>query len=189
MADSKIVQVEGIGAVLLEHSRRARRIIVSVRVGKGVRVAIPYRTSFTSALEFVNQKKSWIKKHLAKIQEYENRKQNFNEAFTSVNKTEARRRITLRLAELARRHGFSYNGVSIRNQTTRWGSCSAKGNISLNFKLVALPPELFDYVILHELVHTREHNHSARFWRELDKYVGNGKAKAKALREYGVGIL
>jgi hypothetical protein len=79
--------------------------------------------------------------------------------------------------------------VSIRNQTTRWGSCSAKGNISLNLKLVALPPELFDYVILHELVHTREHNHSARFWRELDKYVENGKAKAKALREYGVGIL
>jgi predicted metal-dependent hydrolase len=189
MADSKTIQVEGIGEVLLEHSRRARRIVITVRMGKGVRVAIPYRTSLASALEFVRTKKSWIQKHIVKAQEYEKRKQVFNEAFQSINKTQARKRITARLAELAGQYGFTYNKVSIRNQRTRWGSCSAKGNVSLNLKLVALPSELCDYVILHELVHTRVHNHSRKFWQELDGYVGNGKAKARQLVEYGLGIL
>jgi predicted metal-dependent hydrolase len=189
VTDSQIIQVEGIGAVLLEHSRRARRIVISVRTGKGVRVAVPYRTTFASALDFVRAKKSWINKHFTKIQEYEKHKQSFGEAFQSISKTEAKRRIITRLAELARQYGFTYNKVSIRNQRSRWGSCSIKGNINLNIKLVALPSELSDYVILHELVHTRVHNHSLKFWQELDKCVGNGKAKAKALREYGLGIL
>ena len=189
MKDSQTVQIEGIGAVLLEHSRRSRRIVISVRIDKGVRVAVPYRTSFASALEFVRVKKTWIKKHLIKVQEYEKRKQAFSEAFQSINKTEAKKRIIARLAELAKQHGFTYNKVTIRNQRTRWGSCSAKNNISLNIKLVALPPELFDYVILHELVHTRVHNHSRKFWHELDKYVENGRVKDKQLIEYGLGIL
>ncbi len=189
MPDSRIMQVEGVGAVLLERSGRARRIVISVRVGKGVRVAVPYRTSFDDALKFVRKKKSWINKHSIKLQEYEKRKQSFSEDFQSINKAAARKRIITRLAELAKQHGFTYRNVSIRNQRTRWGSCSAKGNISLNLKLVALPPELCDYVILHELVHTRVHNHSRGFWQELDKYVGDGRAKAKELSEYGVGIL
>jgi predicted metal-dependent hydrolase len=189
MIDFQTIQVEGIGAVLLEHSRRARRIVISVRTGRGVRVAVPRRTSFKSALEFVRAKKSWVIKHVARVKEYEKHKQAFNEVFQSIDKAEAYKKITTRLTELAKQHSFTYNKVSIRNQRTRWGSCSAKGNISLNIKLVALPPELFDYVILHELVHTRVHNHSRRFWHELDKYVENGKAKAKILIEYGLGIL
>jgi predicted metal-dependent hydrolase len=189
MKDSKIVKVEDIGLVLLEHSRRARRIVISVRMGKGVRVAVPYHTSFASALEFVQIKKTWIKKHLVKVQAYEKRKQVFKEAFQSINKAEAKKKIIARLIELARQHGFSYCKVTIRNQRTRWGSCSVKNNISLNIKLVALPPELFDYVILHELVHTRVHNHGRRFWQELDKFVEDGKAKDKQLIEYGLGIL
>ncbi len=56
-------------------------------------------------------------------------------------------------------------------------------------KLAVLPQELMDYVIFHELVHTKVHNHSKKFWEELDKYVGNGKAKARVLKEYGLGIL
>jgi predicted metal-dependent hydrolase len=187
--DFQTVQIEGIGEVLLAHSRRARRIVISVRTGRGVRVAVPRRTSFKSALEFVRTKKTWIIKHVARVKEYEKRKRAFDEVFQSIDKIEARKKITTRLAQLAKQYGFTYKKVSIRNQRTRWGSCSAKGNISLNIKLVALPPELFDYVILHELVHTRVHNHSRKFWEELDKYVSNGKAKAKSLIEYGLGIL
>ncbi len=189
MANSQTFQIDGIGAVLLEHSSRARRIIITVRPGKGVRVAVPRHTSFKSAMEFVRIKKPWIKKHLAKIKRYEKQKKAFNDIFLSIDRMEARKKIISRLHQLAKQYGFTYNRVSIRNQRTRWGSCSGKGNISLNMKLVALPPELFDYVILHELVHTRIHNHSQKFWKELDKYVENGKTKAARLIEYGLGLL
>jgi predicted metal-dependent hydrolase len=189
MTNSQTIQIEGVGVVLLEHSARARRILITVRPGQGVRVAVPKRGSFASALEFVHKKKPWIKKHLAKIKVYEKQKQSFSDLFLSIDKTKARQQIIGRLNHLAHQYGFTYNRVSIRNQRTRWGSCSAKGNISLNIKLVALPPELSDYVILHELVHTRIHNHSKKFWKELDKYVGDGKAKAARLIEYGLGLL
>ena len=189
MKNSQTIQIDDIGAVLLEHSSRARRIIITVHPGRGVRVAVPRRTSFESALDFVRVKKKWINKHLTRIQEYEKQKKDFNDIFLSIDKIEARKKIIGRLNQLAEQYGFTYNRVSIRNQRTRWGSCSGKGTISLNMKLVALPPELFDYVLLHELVHTRIHNHSQKFWKELDKYVENGKAKAAGLIEYGLGLL
>ncbi|OGN97919.1 MAG: hypothetical protein A2Y89_06210 [Chloroflexi bacterium RBG_13_51_18] len=189
MRDSQTIHINDMGTVLLERSARARRIIVTVRPVKGVRVAVPRRTSFESALEFVRTKKQWIKKHLAEIQAYEKQKKTFEDNFQSINKAEAKKKIIGRFNQLAEQYGFTYRNVSIRNQRTRWGSCSVKGNISLNIKLVALPRELSDYVILHELVHTRVHNHSKKFWKELDKYVGNGKAKAARLVEYGLGIL
>jgi hypothetical protein len=189
MPDSQTIHIEGIGAVLFEHSRRARRIVITVRPGRGVRVAVPRYTSIKSALEFVRVKRPWIKKHLIKIREYERHRKAFSDAFQDIDKTEARTRIIGRLNQLARQYGFRYNRVSIRNQRTRWGSCSAKNNISLNIKLVALPQDLFDYVLLHELVHTRVHNHGKRFWKELDKYVGNGKAIARSLVEYGLRLL
>jgi predicted metal-dependent hydrolase len=187
--NSRIVKIAGIGNVLLQPSARAKRIIISIRPDKGVRVAVPRRKSFATALEFVKAKKKWIKKHLAKVMFYEEEKKIYQDAFLSIDKATTKKRITGRLRELAQQYGFSYGKVSIRNQRTRWGSCSGNNNISLNIKLAALPPELYDYVILHELVHTRVHNHSRKFWRELDKYVGNGKAKAKSLVEYGLRIL
>jgi len=189
MTDSRIILIKDIGEVLLERSRRARRIIITVRPGRGVRVAVPQRTSFKNALQFIQTKKSWIKKHLIKIQTYEKQKQVFEANFRSIDKEAAKKTIVSRLNQLAAQHGFTYNRISIRNQRTRWGSCSAKGAISLNIKLVALPQELADYVILHELVHTRVHNHSKEFWQKLDKYTKDGKAKAKRLVEYGLRIL
>jgi predicted metal-dependent hydrolase len=189
MINSNKVNIEGIGHILFERSARARRIIITVRPGKGVRVAVPKRASMESAMDFVRKKKEWIKKHLQRTREYEKQKEIFNDFFLSVDKKEARKIITGKLKQLAEQYGFSYGKVSIRSQRTRWGSCSGRGNISLNIKLVALPVELSDYVIMHELVHTRIHNHSRKFWKELDKYVGNGKAKARSLKEYGLGIL
>lgn len=74
-----------------------------------------------------------------------------------------------RLQQLATRHGFRYSSVSLRDSHTRWGSCSSRGSISLSIYLVLLPDELIDYVLLHELCHTVEMNHSERFWALLDK--------------------
>lgn len=84
-------------------------------------------------------------------------------------KRQAREWLPARLRALADEHGLDYRRVSIRGQRTRWGSCSGRGTISLNFKLLFLPPTLVDHVLLHELAHTRHLNHSPRFWRLLSK--------------------
>ena len=73
-----------------------------------------------------------------------------------------------RVAELASEHGFAYNNLRIKNQKTRWGSCSIKGNINLNLRLMMAPTDVIDYVIIHELCHLRELNHSPEFWRLVE---------------------
>lgn len=77
----------------------------------------------------------------------------------------ARQEVEPRLHELARLHAVTVKAVSIRNQRSRWGSCSGSGNIALNFRLVQMPPEVRDYVLVHELMHVKQQNHSVRFWR------------------------
>jgi predicted metal-dependent hydrolase len=75
----------------------------------------------------------------------------------------------VRLRELAAQHGFTVKAVTVRAQRTRWGSCSPTGRISLNWRLLQLPPSVSDYVLLHELAHLTHLNHSARFWREVER--------------------
>ena len=161
------IEIDGVGAVLFERSKRAKHIIITAKPFKGIRVAVPYRVSFKNAKEFVNSKTTWIKKHLAKIKYIEQKHNSILNNSNDIDKAEARRFLINRLSELAGKYGFSYNRVFIRNQKTMWGSCSAKNNINLNIKLVKLPNELIDYVILHELVHIREKNHSKNFWAEF----------------------
>ncbi len=189
MTNSYTINIDGIGPVLFEKSKRAKHVVISVITSKGIRVAIPTRTSFKKALEFVYLKKEWIQRHLVKIKQNENWKKAYRDPFLAIDKADARKRLTDRLYHLAKEHGFSCNNVSIREQRTRWGSCSHKNNISLNVKLVLLPKELIDYVMLHELVHTRTHNHSKKFWAELDRYTGNGKVMAKRLRMNDLRLL
>ncbi len=183
------IYIAGIGPVLFEQSRRAKRIIISVKTSKDVRVAVPMRSSFKTALEFVYLKKEWIQRHLVKNEQNENRRKAFLDRSLAIDKANAKKTLIYRLYHLAQDHGFTYNNASVRNQRTRWGSCSHKNNISLNVKLVLLPEELIDYVMLHELVHTRIHNHSKKFWAELDRYTGNGKVMTKRLRMNDLRLL
>jgi len=189
MADDITVEIKGVGLVLFERSKRAKRINISVKPFQGVRVAVPYASSFKQSEEFVHTKTAWIKRHLERMKRYE-RKYNYNpDNADYIDKTKAKTTLVKRLKWLASKYGLSYNRVFIRNQKTRWGSCSSKNNISLNMKLVRLPDELVDYVILHELAHTIKKDHSKAFWAEMDKLVGNGKQMSSRLREYGVGLL
>jgi predicted metal-dependent hydrolase len=94
----------------------------------------------------------------------------------------ARTVLVSRLEELSREHGLRYQRVTIRQQRSRWGSCSQRGSISLNASLLFLPPALVDYVLLHELCHTVELNHSARFWTLLGYHDPACKAHRRALR-------
>ncbi len=97
-------------------------------------------------------------------------------------KRRAGERLIPRLAELAQRHGLRYQGVSVRIQRTRWGSCSKQGNISLNARLLLLPREAADYVLLHELCHTIHMDHSARFWALMQRHDPDFAAHKKLVR-------
>ncbi len=99
-------------------------------------------------------------------------------------RSEAKTYLPERTDFLAKKFGFNYEKVSVRNAKTRWGSCSGKNNISLNIHLMRLPDELRDYVILHELCHTVEKNHGKNFWTLLDKVSGNAKDLDKKLKKY-----
>jgi predicted metal-dependent hydrolase len=83
----------------------------------------------------------------------------------------ATRELPLRVMELAVFHGISVSRVSVRNQKSRWGSCSRRGTISLNWRLIQTPGFVRDYIILHELAHRRQMNHSAKFWREVERLI------------------
>jgi predicted metal-dependent hydrolase len=89
-----------------------------------------------------------------------------------------------RIHELAKRNGFQYRSLNIKNMKTRWGSCTGHNGINLNLHLVRLPEHLSDYIILHELVHTIHKNHSRFFWESLEKYCKDSKAKARELKNY-----
>ena len=182
------IKVNGVGPVLLEHSRRAKRVSISVKAFQGVRVAVPLRTSFNDAIEFVHLKRRWIRNHLAKIKLHETQIRELADLSATIDRESAGGKLIGRLNRLATIHRFTFNEVSIRNQKTRWGSCSRKNNISLNVKLALLPEDLVDYVILHELVHTRIANHSNGFWDEMDRYVGNSKDMASRLKKYDLGL-
>lgn len=95
---------------------------------------------------------------------------------------EAKKILPQRLEELAKKHGFKYEKVAIKNAKTRWGSCSYRNNINLNLHLARLDSDLVDYVILHELCHTIEKNHSARFWALLHKHLPDATERRKRLK-------
>ena len=91
-----------------------------------------------------------------------------------------------RLKELSAAHGFTYRRVFIKNNVSNWGSCSVRGNINLNLRLVTLPSELQDYVMLHELCHLREMNHGPRFHALLESVCPGHRELARQLRQYRI---
>jgi predicted metal-dependent hydrolase len=188
-SESSIIEFEGVGLVRFEKSRRARRLTISIRPDKGVRVAIPRGLSFARAKDYVDAKRGWIRKHLDKLEKERQQHEVFTASLVPIEKEDAKKRLISQVAELAKKHGFHYNRIFIRNQRTRWGSCSVKNNINLNIKLASLPQDLADYVILHELVHTRIKNHGKAFWKTLDRLMNNSKEVDKRLKAYRLVLL
>lgn len=180
---STIVEIPSIGPVTVAKSQRAKYIRITIKPDRSIRLTVPRGESVDKSIRFLHSKIPWIKKQQNRFIRLEN---TFNNApLPQINEAEAVNTIINRLEEMAKTHNFNYAKASIRNQKTKWGSCSAKNNISLNINLARLPEQLRDYVILHELVHTRFKNHSKKFWAELDKFV-DGKAKelSKKLKKH-----
>ncbi len=183
------ITVEGIGPILLVRSKRAKHLYISVEVFRGVRVSVPYRVSLREAQEFVYRKTRWIIKHLDWTAQLEEKYRTRLKCIDEIDKDKAEETLLCRLSDKAVNNGFEYRKAYIRNLKTSWGTCSPKNNISLNIKLMRLPDELIDYVILHELVHTLIKSHGKRFWSELDRYVGNSKSFDRKLNDYKAAIL
>ncbi len=185
--EAKTVELKNIGTILIERSLRARHMNLSVRPFKGVRVALPLGVTFASAEKFARAKAGWIKKQQEKMAVME------QEARMLLKKPIDRRaasdRLIERLNQLARLHGFIYNRAFIKNQKTRWGSCSGKNNINLNISLARLPDDLIDYTLIHELVHTRIKHHGRQFWSKMDELVGDAKKLDKRLNRYAVLLI
>ncbi|HUV50202.1 MAG TPA: YgjP-like metallopeptidase domain-containing protein [Anaerolineae bacterium] len=188
-AKAENIEIDGIGQIFFERSKRAKNINISLKPFKGVRIAVPYGVSFDKARQVAQSKRGWIRKHLDKIKQVEKAHDVFIKNSIEIDRAEAKKKLVYRLNELSEKHDFNYNKVFIRNQKTRWGSCSARNNISLNMKLVRLPGEMIDYVLLHELVHTRIKNHANGFWAELNRLDGDAKEKNKKMNEYKMFLL
>ena len=179
----KKVRIQGVGEVRLERSRRARHICLTVRPFGGVRVAVPRGVTFRSAEQVARSKASWLRKQIKKVASIERRAAEL-ESTHPIDDEKARARLVERLHTLSRKTGLTCGKVAVKNMKSRWGSCSAKNNISLNLQLIRLPAELIDYVILHELVHTRIRNHSPAFWDQLDELMGEAKTLDRQLNQY-----
>jgi len=175
-----ILYIDGIGEVVFKRSNRAKRLIIRVKGKENISVSVPRGIALTRAISFVNYKEQWIKNAVAKIKNEEKQDEN-NKKIIPIDK--ARGIIIERVETLADLYGFNFNKISIKKQKTIWGSCSAKNNLNFNYKIASLPDSLRDYVILHELVHTRVKNHSPLFWKTLDNYVKDSKTIRRRLRK------
>ncbi len=167
-------------------SDTSRSLRLVVKPFQAIQVTLPSGLPIRKAMTFIEKKQDWIRKMLKQAQLTEKISQEY---FSTQPKTalgEIRNLLLQRLNELAQHHHFLYNKVSVRNQKSRWGSCSGKNNISLNQKLFYLPDHLRDYILLHELAHTHEKNHSQKFWNILYNILGKQHTKQarKDLRNF-----
>ena len=149
---------------------RSRRKTLGLEVtADGVTVRAPMRVSAAEIDRFVNQHSGWIEKNLRKIEEQKAAAK--AAPLTADELKDLAKRAAEAIPERARFYaqkiGVTYGRITIRNQRTKWGSCSSKGNLSFNCLLMLTPPEVVDSVVVHELCHLKEMNHSARFYAEV----------------------
>ena len=159
----KIMTDPDVGEVIFRKSTRSRRVSIRVHPVKGVMVSVPYMVPYAAAMAFFKLKRGWV---LEAQQRQKARLQDTPPASASEIESlrrQAKAELPIRLKELAARHGFIYNKVTIKHNATNWGSCSTKNNINLNLNIVRLPLLLQDYVMLHELCHLRHHDHGHAF--------------------------
>jgi predicted metal-dependent hydrolase len=163
---------------------RARRYVVRVRDDGTVRVTIPRWGSKKAAREFAEAEQSWIARQLRRVEEERSRPR--PPALAADEERElrdrAKRELPARLLELAAQHELGVTRVSVRNQRWRWGSCSRRGHICLNWRLVQMPAWVRDYVMVHELMHLKRMDHSRRFWKLVAQVCPEYEAARRWLR-------
>jgi predicted metal-dependent hydrolase len=191
----------GASAVPIVYRRhlKARRYILRFERDRGVIATIPRGGSQREAFAFVKRSQAWLERQLAKNSApmtevwFRGEKAPLAQFGTPhvsrYLRAIAKVELIPRTFELARRTGSEISRVSVRNQRTRWGSCSARRAINLNWRLIQTPPHVVDYIILHELMHLREMNHSAKFWREVESVCPEWRVAEAWLKAHGREIM
>jgi predicted metal-dependent hydrolase len=175
--DSAIAQI-----YFVRH-RRARRYLLRVEHDGRVRVTIPRGGSKREADAFLKRNVEWVARQRARLTP------------TAVGPDErralrerARTELPMRLQAIADGLGMTVASISIRNQRTRWGSCGRDGRISLNWRLVLMPPDVRDYVLIHELMHLRRLDHSKAYWRLVAAACPGYREARQWLRQHGPAL-
>jgi len=163
-----------------------KTIAIQITPAGEVIVRCPARMRIGDIERFVESKRSWIESHLEKIGP---RQPAFTEDELAAMAKQVKKIIPARAAYFAPLVGVSYGRITIRSQHTRWGSCSSKGNLNFNCLLALVPPEVLDYVVVHELCHRKEMNHSARFWAEVERILPDYRKSLLWLKENGTALI
>ncbi|MGN0393128.1 MAG: M48 family metallopeptidase, partial [Bariatricus sp.] len=164
---------------------------VEVRQDGSVLVRAPRNCPQSRIDTFLKEKQAWI---LSKVEEQKERDadsmkiQPLSEAEQRLYRDKARDIFEQKVSYYARMMGVSYGRIAIRDQKTRWGSCSGEGNLNFNWRLIFAPAGVLDYVVVHELAHRKEMNHSPRFWRVVEDTMPEYRKYQKWLKENGRGL-
>lgn len=182
---------EGVIPVEVVYSRR-RTLGLEIKADGRVYARVPQGLPNQAVMDFIKERQDWIVQKWFMIEEKRSKKESGpqpdyvqNPGLETVYKKKARQQLESRAAYFASVMGVSYNRIAIRSAKTRWGSCSAQGNLNFHWKLILMPPEVLDYVVVHELAHRKEMNHSARFWAEVEKVLPDYKKRRRWLKEFG----
>ncbi len=169
----------------LKTSLKATRLRLTISSKEGLVATKPVRMSPRVVESFILKKASWVIKKVNQLEGSKNEKSPFQGASKSykVNKQLAEKFIKERVKFLNKNYGFTFKSIRVKNQKTRWGSCSKKGNINFNYKIIFLPKELTDYIIIHELCHLKELNHSKNFWKLVAKEIPDYAILRKTLKK------
>ncbi len=166
----------------LRKNSRAKNLRISIALNGQVSLTVPRYFPVLLAEQFLKQKADWI---LKKINYFKDKKSGLilgdNSKDYLLKKEDTRNLIEERIKYL-NVYNFKFKTIAIKNQKTRWGSCSRLGNLNFNYKLIYLPQKLVDYVVLHELCHLKEMNHSSRFWELIERVIPDYKLVRKQLK-------
>ena len=164
---------------------RSRRKTIAIQIDREGQVIVrtPYGITKRQVEEFLDEKKDWILQTRQRVEKRKTEQIPISEEVRREGIERAKRIFPERTAYFAKRMGVDYGRITIREQKTRWGSCSSKGNLNFNWKLVLLDPELLDYVVVHELAHRREMNHSKNFWKIVEAELPDYREHRRRLKE------